>query len=96
MAVFGGQHASFYVQHTDDDGVRKSSGGVRTYRLENKNKRRGRVLAKLTIFLPLPKFQAFTKNKIYSYRWGRTVPVHVGIPKKDLKISSYVLTCMSI
>jgi len=27
-AVFGGQHASFYV-HTDDDGVRKSSGGVR-------------------------------------------------------------------
>ena len=29
VAVFGGQHASFYVQHTDDDGVRKSSGGVR-------------------------------------------------------------------
>ena len=28
VAVFGGQHASFYV-HTDDDGVRKSSGGVR-------------------------------------------------------------------
>ena len=61
-----------YVQHTDDDGVRKSSWWC-TYRLENKNKRRGRVLAKLTIFLPLPKFQAFTKNIIYSYRWGRTV-----------------------
>ena len=44
-----------------------------TYRLENKDKRRGHVLAKLTISLPLPKFQAFTKDKIYPYRWGRTV-----------------------
>jgi len=77
VAVFGGQHASFYVQHTDDDGVRKSSWC--TYRLKNKDKKRGHVLAKHTLSLPLPKFYAYTKDKIYPYRWGRTVDLDLDL-----------------
>ena len=59
--------------------ARWSTGQVVYVSTRNKDKRRGRVLAKLTISLPLPKFQAFTKDKIYPYRWGRTVDLVVRI-----------------